>query len=67
MLLCLIVFLCLYPVVCSKHMDEIRDIDVNGVNIVYQVKGKDHGSHVYKSPIWSKCCWGILKRLIIRA
>ena len=30
---------------CSgkTHIDELRDIDVNGVNIVYQVQGNTHG------------------------
>ncbi len=33
------VFLCLSPIFRSKNYDEIGDIDINGVNIVYQVKG----------------------------
>jgi pimeloyl-ACP methyl ester carboxylesterase len=38
-LLIVSMFLCLYPALRSKHVDEIRDIDVNGVNIVYQIRG----------------------------
>ena len=30
----------------SKNIDEMRDIDVNGVNIVYQVKGNSKGNPV---------------------
>lgn len=38
-LLFVAVFLCISPVFRSKNYDEIANIDVNGVNIVYQVKG----------------------------
>ena len=40
-LLFLSMVLCLMPAFRSKHVDEVRDIDVNGVNIVYQIKGKE--------------------------
>ena len=46
MLLFLSVFLCLYPAIRSKYVDEIRDIDVNGINIVYQIKGKENAKPV---------------------
>ena len=32
-------WLCLMPVLRSKNIDEVRNINVNGVNLVYQVKG----------------------------
>ena len=32
-------WLCLMPVFLSDNLDEVNNIDVNGVNIVYQVKG----------------------------
>jgi pimeloyl-ACP methyl ester carboxylesterase len=32
-------WLCLMPVLRSKNIDEVRNIDVNGINLVYQVKG----------------------------
>ena len=49
------IFLCLvlcyfffdfFFLVSSKNIDEMRDIDVNGVNIVYQVKGNSKGNPV---------------------
>jgi pimeloyl-ACP methyl ester carboxylesterase len=33
------IWLCLIPVFRSNDLDEVRDIDVNGVNIVYQIRG----------------------------
>ena len=39
-LLFLSLILCLMPAFRSKHLDEMRDINVNGVNIVYKIKGK---------------------------
>ena len=39
-------FLCLSPVFRSKHVDELRDIDVNGVNILYQIKGEEDAKPV---------------------
>ena len=40
-LLFLSLILCFIPIFRSEHIDEIRDIDVNGVNIVYQIKGRE--------------------------
>ena len=39
LLLFVSIVLCFMPMFRSKHVDEVRNIDVNGVNIVYQVKG----------------------------
>lgn len=39
LLLFVSIWLCLMPIFRSKDIDEIRNIDVNGVNIVYQIKG----------------------------
>ena len=41
LLLFVSIWLCLFPTFRSKDMDELRNIDVNGVNIVYQVKGNN--------------------------
>ena len=46
MLLFVSIILCLMPAFRSKYLDEIRDIDVNGVNLVYQVKGQDNAQPV---------------------
>ena len=35
------IWLCLIPAFRSDDLNEIRDIDVNGVNIVYQVQGNE--------------------------
>lgn len=45
-LLFLSVGLLFFIILRSKHIDEIRNIDVNGVNIVYQVKGKENDNPV---------------------
>ena len=49
-LLFLSMILCFIPIFRSKymdkHVDEIRSIDVNGVNIVYQIKGREGGKPV---------------------
>ena len=39
LLLFVSMWLCFIPIFRSEDLDEIRNIDVNGVNIVYQVKG----------------------------
>ena len=39
-------WLCLMPAFLSDNLDEIDNIDVNGVNIVYQVKGNDRDNPV---------------------
>ena len=41
LLLFVSIVLCFMPMFRSKHVDEVRNIDVNGVNIVYQIKGKE--------------------------
>ena len=46
MLLFISMILCLSPVFRSKHVDELRDIDVNGVNILYQIKGEEDAKPV---------------------
>jgi pimeloyl-ACP methyl ester carboxylesterase len=45
-LLFISMILCLSPVFRSKHVDELRDIDVNGVNILYQIKGEEDAKPV---------------------
>lgn len=35
------IWLCLIPIFRSDDLNEIRDIDVNGVNLVYQVQGNE--------------------------
>ena len=35
------IWLCLIPAFRSDDLNEIRDIDVNGVNIVYQIQGNE--------------------------
>lgn len=42
LLLFVSVLLCLYPTFRTKKYDEIRDIDVNGVNLVYHIKGNEN-------------------------
>jgi pimeloyl-ACP methyl ester carboxylesterase len=46
MLLFVSMFLCFIPIFMSRDLDELRDIDVNGVNIVYQVKGNSKDNPV---------------------
>ncbi len=46
LLLFVSIILCLYPAFRSKNYDEIRDIDVNGVNLLYQIKGNEDGKPV---------------------
>ena len=40
------IFLCLMPIFRSKHLDEVSDINVNGVNLIYQVKGNSKAKPV---------------------
>lgn len=42
LLLFVSVLLCLYPTFRTKKYDEIRDVDVNGVNLVYHIKGNEN-------------------------
>ena len=39
-------WLCFMVVLRSEHLDEIRNIDVNGVNLVYQIKGEEDAKPV---------------------
>jgi pimeloyl-ACP methyl ester carboxylesterase len=46
LLLFVSIILCLMPVFRPQHLDEIRDIDVNSVNLVYQIQGKENAEPV---------------------